>query len=447
MLYILLFLLIVLFGIMYFFSRDIFSPSCVLCESYIISIISGIIHSNMLGWEFNISLNTFGICFVGIAFFELSYSITYYMQKKILIKNNIKTRRFALHSIDISPTKISILICIQIIILILYVYYFVKNIGSLSIATITETMMSYRTSYYFDNNVNSMIAIPGFVTQMTKISRVISYFCIYIFILNKLNSDDRKTRNRLLLIPCLIYIPIVLLSGGRYYVIMFFISAFIIWSILNKMLNNKQVLLKNFIKVVGSILFVLLFFSATRTLVGRTSTTGIIEYITGYFGRNIKMLDMYINDPISQSNIWGRETFYSLNRILYKLGIVKEKYTIYLEFRNLNGISMGNTYTAFRCMYNDFGMLGVIVLQTVEGIVFSLIYNVITLKKTNNYSILILVYSMLIATLFMHSYSESFYNEVISLSYIIFIMGFYALGYYLRIYLKDSGIISIRRRI
>ncbi|MCB6607715.1 O-antigen polymerase [[Clostridium] symbiosum] len=447
MIYILLFLLVVLFGIIYFFSRDIFSPSCVLCESYIISIISGIIHSKMLGWDFNISLKTFGLCLIGMVIFELAYGFTYYIQKKTLIKNNIETRRFALHSIDISRTKIGILICIQIIVLILYIYYFVKNIGGLSIATITDTMMSYRSSYYFEDNANSNTLIPSFVTQMTKISRVISYFCIYIFILNKLNSDDKKTRNRLLLIPCLIYIPIVLLSGGRYYIIMFFISTFIIWVILNKVLNNKQVLLKNFIKIVASILFVLLFFSVTRTLVGRTSTTGILEYITGYLGRNVKMLDMYINDPITQSNIWGQETFYSLNRILYKLGILKEKYTIYLEFRYLNGISMGNTYTAFRCMYNDFGMIGVIILQTIEGIVFSLIYSFITLKKINTYSILVLLYSMLIATLFMHSYSESFYNEVISLSYIIFITGFYALGYYLRIYLKDSGIISIRRKI
>lgn len=450
MLLILLILILMIFFIMYFLTRDLFSPGCILCESYLLSIISGYINSKLLGWNFTINSQTFLVCIVGILSFEIVFFLLYFVRlrakqvKKTISKDNILIK--SIDYIEISKWKVGMLIIFQVFTLLLYVFYFTRNIGNLNLVSIQNTMMAYRSSYYFSANGNSnMIAIPGFIFQMTKISRVVAYVSIYIFILNNL-TGKRKKSDVGLLISCLIYIPIVLLSGGRYYIIMFFISAFMIWHILTGRLLNNPNFFKKFLKIVCIVIAILIFFSETRTLVGRNSTSGIVEYITGYFGKNIKMLDMYLKDSVSKSDIWGKETFYALNRLLYKIGIVKENYTIYLEFRTLNGISMGNTYTSFRCMLQDFGISGVIILQVIEGGIFAIFYQKIKRLK-NKYSLLILLYSMMIGTLFMHSYSESFYNEVVSLNYIIFIISFYILGVFLRIQWSDRFIFKIRRKL
>jgi len=452
MIYEMLFILIVFFLVGYVITKDLFSPACIICESYIISIIFGCINSKLQKWEFSISSKTVGICLIGIAVFEMVFLI---FNSKLKVNVNLRINKgiqklkkpseTEAYNIELDKTKILFLLIFQLFVLVIYIYFFSRNVGNLHLKYISNTMMTYRTSYYFDGSDNSLI--PGFVKQLTKLSRVVAYVCIYIYISNNIRKKQSSKRNNLLLVPCALYIPIVLLSGGRYYIIMYFISSFMIWITLNKILENKQLSLKNFIKILLIVISIFVFFSVTRTMVGRNSQSGLLEYVTGYLGKSLKVFDLYLEDPVSKSHIWGKETFYSLNRFFYKLGLIKDQYTIYLEFRTLDGIPMGNTYTSFRCMYQDFGILGIIILQGIEGMIFAVMYKKVLAKKECGYSILLLMYSMMISTLFMHSYSEGFFNEVISLSYIVFLVGFVCCGFYLRIHKGRIGTIKIRRTI
>lgn len=433
--------IIILFIISYSITKDLFSPGCIICLSYLVSIISGYINSSILGWDYSIEGKTAGICIVGISVFVIVFFFLHFVLLRIYRYKSQEKRIIKVKPLSISKTKIIVMIGFQSVTLFLTLFYFSRNIGAIGWSNITSIMNSYRMSYYFGDNPSSVI--PFYVNQLTKFSRVIAYSCLYLFVANNF-SYQKDGKKWIYLVPCVIYIPIVLLSGGRYYIIMLFFSALFIWAIFHGAISGTELKSSEYLRIIAIVLCIVLFFSATRGLVGRTSQSGIIEYISGYFGKQIKNFDLFLSMPRKGSSIWGKETFYSLNRFLNKLGIAPY-YSIYLEFNNFQGIAMGNTYTSFRCMIQDFGMLGVLILQSIEALILTTMYVQIKTANDLSYNIELLFYSMMMSTLVLHSYSEGFYNEVVSTSYIIYYFGFVFFRLFLSIKTGGDGKIRIAR--
>lgn len=409
-------LIVTLFFLLSFLiTRDILSPSCTICLSYIIAGMSASIISYISDFDYSLSGKTVYIVILGISIFVLVSNVIHLFIYRG--KSSFHNEYYLDGPLYLKKNYILVLLFFQLTTLVLYVYYFYKGVGGFSFASFTTVMSQFRAESYFDA---SMEYIPFVVNQMVKISMAITYVAIYILIYNQIYFKKNKQKANLdiwCIISVFLYIPTCILSGGRYYIIMIFLSGIFIWNTIYLLIYKKRIQFRTILKLTIVIVLLLAFFSATRTLVGRQSKTGFLEYVTSYMGYSIKSLDVFLaSSQRNNTGIWGKEVFYGLNRILFKLDLV-EPYKVYADFLYYHGKSLGNVYTAFRSQYFDFGMIGIIVLQSIEAIILTVWYEKILWKKNRKLNISLIIYSDLIVTVLMHSYSETFYSELVSLGF------------------------------
>ena len=203
-----------------------------------------------------------------------------------------------------------------------------------------------------------------------------------------------------------------------------FLAALVMGYTIMKKITNSRINTKNITKVFLLIVAIVLCFSKTRTLVGRTNDDDFVSYVSSYFGGSIELLDLYLRDPIENDGIFGKESFYALNSALAKFGIMP-KYRMHLEFRSSNGIIIGNVYTAFRCFYHDFGIIGVIALQALLAIIWTYWYKRI-MKQENllKFNSSFIFYCMFVNCLFFNSYRDNFLSSTLSVATITMILYF-----------------------
>ena len=100
-----------------------------------------------------------------------------------------------------------------------------------------------------------------------------------------------------------------------------------------------------------------------------------------------------------------------------------------MEFRQSNGVAIGNVYGAIRRYYNDFGIGGVIVLQMIASTFFNTFYYCLK-KASNNHSKFIYLFY---AYLFYHVYElpidDTFFKNFISFNMITTFIVLYIVYY------------------
>lgn len=416
MIYYLLFIIIVLFLIVLLIDKDIFSPSAIICESYILSICCAIINKDV--WNLTMSKKTMYLLLLGISMFIIVSELIVHIKLKNTIKTKNSEKTF--NKIEINKTYYRIFVIIQIITIFVYFSYVLKVVGGISSFSNFSNLMNY----YRENTSYGELdtGIPTIVNQFVKISKILAYFSSYIFIVNrsidKKNGKKDKENNFLYCVSIVSYGILSLLSGGRFDLIAFCISSIVTWKIVSDIISENKGLnnIKNVMKILVVTLIIMIAFSNLRNIVGRTNKEGLVEYISKYFGGSIQLLDLYMENPTMNKDVLGKETFYGINRTLSKFGLVKN-YKMHLEFRAKNGIVIGNVYTSFRNFYSDFGIYGVIILQIILSIFWSLYYKKIKRKNDlKKFDINLVIYCMYINTLFLHSFRDSFFSTVITIS-------------------------------
>ena len=421
----LLFLLCIIVLIFLLFSliltRDIFSPSSVLCESYLLAILCAIYNVDL--WDFEIHTNTFLVILVGLIAFIIPSFL--FVLIRIKRKNHKCVKKISY--IDFPASTINLLTMVSLIIFIVYIYFFLKAIGNFS----SFSEFSAKMEYYREMTQFSGIDyIPTLVNFLSKYCRALAYICTYILINNILYCKFNKMKMRKfinIIIPIFIYIPLSLTSGARFDLIVYFITCLIIFSILYKKIYKKNLNIKKLIKIVIIIFVILFAFSQSRTLVGRTSKSDTITYISSYFGGSIASFDMYIQDVASGIKTNGKELFFGIYKFLNQLGISNiNSSSDSMEFRVADsGVLIGNVYTGFRKMHHDFGLGGLIFFQVLLACIFNMLYYSISDKNSekNKIDLEILIYADIMYCLFLHSFSEFFYSTILSFNYMsIFII-------------------------
>ncbi len=402
-------------------TKDIFSPPSIICESYLIAILCTIYNVKL--WDFELHLNTFFIMLLGLLSFIIP---SFLMVKQKSIKNtNIDKNTISL--IKYPKSTMMLLNVIAFIIFVIYMFYFFKAIGSFSNFTeFSQKMEIYRENTQF----LGVEYIPTLVNFFSKFCRAFAYINIYILINNILYCKFYKIKiNNIFnnLFSIILYIPLTLTSGARFDLIIFFISSLIMFAILYKKIYCKNLNIKKVIKITLLIFVILLFFSQSRTLVGRTSKSDTMTYITNYFGGGIACFDMYMQDTKVKTDILGQELFFGINKFLGQLNIISvNNESDSMKFRISNsGVLIGNIYTGFRKMHHDFGVAGILFFQIILALIFNKLYYSILNKEIlkSDLSLKILIYSSIIYCLVLHSFSEFFYSSVLSFNYLaIFIM-------------------------
>lgn len=422
-------LLIVLLMLVTFFwclimlcTKDIFCPAAIICESYIVAIISAIYNYDR--WNMNFHINTFFVILVGITIFLGTSEICRTKIAKKIHKENKNEN--SLNFINIKTINVIILDIITLIIACLYLKYFFDAINSFSATTFSMKMEMYRNRTTYQG----LVYIPTLINFLSKMCRALAIVYTYIlinnFLYNKFNAFKEKDSNFFLYIfGIFIYLPISICSGARFDIVVFFITSILIWYILYIKYTKKKIETKKLIKIGIIFIVIAVVFSQSKTLFGRNNNSnGIIDYFTQYFGGAIHCFDVYMQEEHEDTNVFGQELFAGTRKFLEQIHVIKDRNVsedIGKFVYNNDGEAIGNVYSAFRNMYHDFGVIGILIFQIILAIIFNEVYFYILLKrkKDKNIDFSILVYSTIIFCLFFHSYSEYFFSTILSFNYIM----------------------------
>lgn len=422
--YELLFWVVVIFLISLLFTRDIFSPSALICESYILAILCAIYKID--AWGIALHYNTLTIILVGLLCFvipsiliQISYTKKYATEKSVTIEE-----------ICIEKNNIRFITLISFSIAIVYFFFFFKALNSFSADNVLYTFSQKMELYRERTQFQGVKYIPTIVNFLSKFCRAAAFINVYILINNMLVAPKNYIKNLGLYMPgILIYVPMTLSTGGRFDLISFFISIIIMFVIMYRKILNKKIGFKKLITIIMFIIGILLLFSASRTLVGRVSKNSTLNYITYYFGGSIEIFDMYMQESVEEDFPFGKELFSGIRKFLTQIHFLEtdQSPNNSMKFRvSDTGVLIGNVYTAFRKMHHDYGILGVILFQTILSIIFSNMYYKIIAQREffgNEIYLRIIVYSAIVFCLVLHSFSEFFFSTILSFNYIVlFIM-------------------------
>lgn len=425
--YFLVIITFIMFIFVLLYDKDLLSPSAMICESFLISLL--VLSVNINEWSVNLSMKTIAIILIGNLVFVITSIVYQYMLKK---KGNKKIVERKNKPIEIDNINFNILLIFSIIAAVVYVYYFYQSVGGFTNFTeLSKAINYYRVSVSYD--LGDAREIPTIVTQLIKVIKVFSLISIYIYINNHFynKQSEIKVENKFrYIVPMLLFIPLSLLTGNRSELSTIIIAIVVMWNF-TSMRYGYKLNLKKIQKFGALFIIAILMFSMTKNITGRTSESDGFDYFSIYFGAPIELLDLYVKEPPEKSDMIGKETFWSLNNTLMQLK-GEDGYQIHLEVRYINNVKLGNVYTAYRNMYQDFGFFGLIVLQIVVSVIFTKMYvKIKTMRCNGKVSIYELMYALMVHVLLFYSFSEQFFNSVISINYVTLLLLFMVVLFFL----------------
>lgn len=418
----------IFFSIMYIIRKELLSPTFCVTMCFMVAFAFCTMFKNE--WDLNLHSKMILIIIVGLLGCFLGEFFCLLIKKNSSKELEIKP----LKEIKIEDYKIILFIILQLIVLFSF-YKEVIRISGRSNVSFSVMMNSYKNAIYetssIENNVNILIK------QFAKISYAGTIICLGIFINNCL-ANGKIIKNIKYIIPLIIYILLTIIQSARSNMLQIIMSGIVMYYFLWRSKNNwkTQIDFKSLLKIVLIIFIMLLFFWMIKELVGRTSKKSFIEYIGFYFGGGVPLFNKYIEKPYGKfDGILGAETFTSIWGFVSKFS----NYNIVgnLEFRHSGDIH-GNTYTAFREYYHDFGILGVFILE----FCFSTFYTILLLKlkkivieKDDDYILKTILISAFCYPLFYETIAAQLYRVVLSIGTLTYIFFIYIM-YYVFVKLK-----------
>lgn len=401
-------LLIVLFIFNYWLSgRDFFAPTTIQILTFIVASIACIIFfvSNSITYRFHLKTVLLVVgCLVISTVVGIFFSQLF--------------RRLKVHDSShgiLRATPISFHSCLIVILIetvtIVWMLSEIQRIGGKQ-SDFTAMMNSFHAlnSYSTDSDAK----LPLLLRQLRHLSSIL--FAVFGFNLIKF-FKTLSTRDLVFNVVVIFMCAVVgLLGGARTPIVNMIIACLVMFHLLliQKRGKYRTYKLGTLIKFFMIICVVLWGFSLLRGFVGRTNQMTPLTYITYYIGQDLTNLDMYLQSPIVNTDIWGKYTFYNLWTNLRTLGFNIKPYIMHLEFRSVNGITTGNVYTFIRTYYSDFGLLGVFVLHILASSIASAFYEYV--KKRRN-DIGILIFSLGYYSIVLSFFAERFFSTLISISF------------------------------
>ena len=414
-------------------SGDVFSPVCIFCLMFLFSSFCALYSTDK--WDFSMSAATLWALSLGVlSFFIPSVLLQIIANKKrdSLIsakgKESCEERHFNPKCELVKITKSKTVFIVVFFVICVAVYFFFLSravggrVGLLKIAAVYRAeLVAGETQISFIGRLSLLII------------RAIANVLICIVINNILSTKGIGNHSIPLLLCCLGYVLVTILSGERTSALRFIGICVLSYSILWQR-NTYYKRLVNIKYIIASVLgaFIILYaFSAIRFFVGRSSQLDIFDYISMYAGGPIYSFDRFINS-FTQPTYTGTRTFVGLHNNLARLGF-GELSSIHRDtvvIRSL-GIYIGNVYTCFYDYYLDYGPLGMIMLVACYSCIINGMYN--RAKYAENRALLKTIdYTFLSTTLFFVSFTEQFFSSYITISTMEYFIILRLTYYYLR---------------
>lgn len=409
----LLFILLLLISVLtfYLFKKEICSPAFIFCIPFLLMTFIAIL--NIKNWQLeSFHANTLIIIITGIVSFVISAKFVSIIKLKS-IKTNQSEKK------ELKKYKLCISIFIQVISLLLYVYYLKKWGLSQGVNSLTESIALTMERGKF--GIGETLDLPYIVNSLIICSKAFGY--IYVAIMAKKIANKDKSGYILLIVNTVISLLIHLLSGSRG-TSLELIVAFAICFLFYYYKRNKSKKIKFkyiFSGIVSMICFLFLFFYI-KEFQGRGTFdwNNTFSEFSIYIGAQIKNLDIYLNEATVHTKVFAFGTlsnFYSIFNS-YLGANIKDSVDM-LPFIVINGQSLGNVYTCFYNYYMDFGIFGVILFSSISGLISEYIYRK---AKNSNNTILLVIYSYIGACLIFCFFGNRFFDNLLSAGFIRFLI-------------------------
>ena len=381
--------------------RDFFAPATMLCLAFTFSCACALY--NLPRWQFTLAPRTVTLIVGALA---LSVGINAWARACF---QRVRVQPWKGQAVPI-PLWVSAGILLVLGAVLLVMLAQVRRIGGGG--SLAAAMAVFRAKNAYGLSLSDQL--PGWVRQLLNLSAVVAFLYLFHLIwFGRRLGRLGLALNAAILAVC---IGVSLLTGGRFSAMTMVVAGAVLWYMLRSG-GPRAWKLGTLLRVMAAVLAVLYGFYAVKTLVGRQSEDTLVEYITHYAGGGIPGLDLYLQDPPAPSGIWGKETFYSLNNGLRKLGVLDiPYYYIHHEFRRSGGASIGNIYTALRDYHYDFGLGGLLVLHTAFSVIFAFWYEY---QKKRRSHLGILLWAMVYYCVVFYPISNSFFASVISFGFVI----------------------------
>lgn len=210
------------------------------------------------------------------------------------------------------------------------------------------------------------------------------------------------------------------------YLIMYaLISFFLVYRKANK---NQRSIKKEISLISIAVIVFLICFLGIGLFNGKIGAgTSFLRVLVHYAGTNISAFDVYINEMvIPDTQYIGTTTFAPIYNFLYKYGFNVPHFFQYITLFTAFGPVTTNVYTAFYRYIYDFGYLGCGMVMLLLGFFYTYMYRNLYLQELKNW--MILVYASIIYPIFLIGREERFFNEILSvwnLSFIIEVLILY----------------------
>lgn len=422
MIYFLSFLLfLLLLTIFVLNGNDIIAPAILFTFAFFMSSLVAAIYSNK--WLLNLHINTF----IVILFGTLEFAICCLLVRKlfnIFVGDKLIAQTWTPGLINIKRYKLDIFIVLEIFSIMYSIYSVVHLMGG-SLSNFTNSIALYRNQSMFSDNP---LGLPASVTYSKSIVNAAGYWFGYILVNNY--ASIKKFDIRLLIIVLLSAISNYSLGGrnGLIYIIFAIVSSFYI--IKNKTKKfKKSINWLSFLKLAILSIIILSSFESLAFLIGRSGfvdgTSGM-DYLAVYIGAPIKNLDTFLQEYVADQ-LFQNQTFNNLiNWLAPKFNSSISVYALYLPFRSVNGMTLGNVYTTFYSFILDYGYFGMSILVAVMAIISQFVYEIV--KRSRKHSIPAissLIYSFISGLLLLSFFSNKFYEQLFSRGFIQIIICWY----------------------
>lgn len=322
----------------------------------------------------NWDLNTYNVKTMGmIILVVISFSVASFLSSKIRMKKNDKFNKNCVYAYNVSKW---FTIMISIITTLNTYMYFREIYRIANVAKSMYPIKSYSLLWYV-KNIDTGLHVNSIISNLTDVGYVIAYIYIYMFIYNVV-STKRVKPYILYLVPITIYAIQSILFGGRtglLQMITLIVVLFYYILAVKRNLNFSKMISKYLGKIMFVLILVLLAFRMLNNVSGRgSSEMSLLYYISVYIGSGMKNLDTLIQDGFNiVRKGFGWETFAGIYNFLKRFTNISYDGLV-LEFQpNINGLFLGNVYTAVRRYYYDFGWIGVIVIPFILGCITTFI--------------------------------------------------------------------------
>lgn len=392
--------------------RDFFAPATVQILTFAATVFTCIYFMRSMDCPYDFHWVTIGLIIAAMLMSLVIGIIAHQLFLRAGMEEHTK------ETVDISPIPIGIHFVVIgfIIITVIWLLSEIRRIGGTSgnFFSIISQFHS-KNSYSTDENGR----LPWVLNQMlTSLRPLVLLYGFNMIRFYKELSFVQKSLNISILALCFLT---MLLTASRTGAVNLMIGCIVIFHLLRIQRDGKYIpyRLKYLFRFVLIIVLIMWAFFLVKNLVGRSGkneTMNVFDYIAYYTGTQYISLDQYLQNPPTQSTIFGKETFYNLNAFLIRYNLSDHSpYLVHLEFRPVGGGFRGNVYTFLRSYHYDFGWVGTFVLHGVSMIFLSVFYEYVKRRRGN---MGILIFGQMYYTVVMSFFAERFFSNIVSLNYI-----------------------------